>query len=560
MSINKDLYIANLIYNLIYSNKVIDKINNNFDFHELNDIDKLLLYKKNNNLLLYDLNINYYDYILLNNEYLDKLTSIQFKKINFKCCTNKMDLLKSSKNKELFSGKLVKENVCSNLLKFPKGINTIDYSCLIRYEIFENDIPYGVKKVILSDYFNDELRYIPDTVIDLTIGNSFNKPIQKGVLNNNLKSLSIGNPEILRNQSYNHVLQKNVLPNNLINLYIGIGFSTSLNVGVLPKTLKKLILAKYHYPLHYGVIPENVEYLSLSSFNYRLNIGDLPSKIKYLYLYLYDNILEHGVIPNCVEILELSNFNKFVKTGVLPNSLIKLTLQNYSYSIYPNTLPSKLKYLNLWPNSNGNIIKKSFPNSLTHLILGNHYNQELNNDILPQSLIYLKIGKYYSNKIFLSNIPPNLIEICVYNYYNYNILDNEIFKNIPIISFGRDDNLNHCIKKISNNNENKTNLSNEEIEHTNYVSMTNNEQNSLLNKNIIINKISNIFDVPHLISLMIYKEEKNQIDNSIVDIYQYGTKGNIINEELLKTVFNPQRLIRLSNLYNIDIDTLLNYY
>ena len=106
----------------------------------------------------------------------------------------------------------------------------------------------------------------------------------------------------------------------------------------------------------------------------------------------------------------------------------------------------------------------------------------------------------------------------------------------------------------------KENIIYNEIKCKNEYSIFSNYENPLLNKNYVIEIINNIFNVSNSISLTIRRDEMIDICENIFNITQYGTKGNIIAEELLKTVFNPQRLIRLSNLYNINIDILLNYY
>ena len=36
--------------------------------------------------------------------------------------------------------------------------------------------------------------------------------------------------------------------------------------------------------------------------------------------------------------------------------------------------------------------------------------------------------------------------------------------------------------------------------------------------------------------------------------------GSIILEELIKKVFNPERLMKISNVYNIDFDELVSVY
>jgi len=471
------------------NNNNINNINNNnkesiFNFSSLNDIDnKTILEEKT-------IEIGYHNYPFISDEYFNKLSLLNCKKI----------IITSSSDN------------FSNFIRLPNNINYINFYCMFRKNIFENEIPNGVKKVILSEYFNDTIKYIPDSVIDLTIGNSFNKPFNKGDLNNNLRHLSIGNPLKLVIQSYKYLIERDVLPNNLISLYIGDGFETNLKPGVLPHSIKKLTIKKYNYPLQPNVIPPNVEYLDLSSFNYPLKYGDLPNKIKYLNLYFYDHELKEGIIPCSVEYLDLTNFKKSLKKGDLPIHLIKLKLSNYLNDIDTEILPNKLKYLNLYPNFSSKIMKKALPNTLTHLLLGINFNQTLEKDILPDSLIYLRIGDFndflYNNN---NNIPSNLIELSCNT--NSSFLSNDLIKRIPIISIHNGVSY-YYIKYI---------------------------YNKKYNINI------NYYDLDNMYSI-------------ILDIICNGTKGSIIFKELLQKVLDPKRLDKLSILYNIDVDEFLNNY
>jgi hypothetical protein len=55
-----------------------------------------------------------------------------------------------------------------------------------------------------------------------------------------------------------------------------------------------------------------------------------------------------------------------------------------------------------------------------------------------------------------------------------------------------------------------------------------------------------------------YKEDiQEYIDKNM---NKHKLIGSIILEELIKKVFNPERLMKISNVYNIDFDELVSVY
>lgn len=301
------------------------------------------------------------------------------------------------------------------------------------------DIRYliNLEKVLLLGKMNVNIDKLPDSVLHISLGNYYNKPITK--LPSSLTHLSIGN-------KFNHSLLN--LP-KLKTLHLGRNFNKHLTN--LPETLETLTINQREYT-YTGfnseiIFPDNLKLFKLSTYIYNKNLVlnnkletlcikcehfnmklDLPETLKILDMSKCNNYNQKLQLPSKLEVLKMNN-SYSEKFDYLPNILRILILgsgYNHKFKSFPDSLetlklfgythkikkfPSQLKVLMLYNNYNHNI--KGLPLTLTTLVLG--YDYDNNIDYLPESLIYLCVGKY--NKI--NKYPTQYMKYLIINHDKY---------------------------------------------------------------------------------------------------------------------------------------------
>ena len=225
------------------------------------------------------------------------------------------------------------------------------------------------------------------------------------------------------------------------------------------------------------------------------------------FLYTVDDL------PNSIIYLEFGrDFNQPVDN--LPNSIIDLGFGWYFNQPVDN-LPNSITYLTFGHNFNQSV--DNLPNSIIDLSFGNCFNQSVNN--LPCSISYLEFGNYFNQSI--SNL-PNSIEYLIILCSDFN----QIIDNLPL-----------SIK---------------------YLYICNIEK--YLDSDVL-KRIKYVF----LGNYMYINYPKCKIDDSediIFDsifIYKNKMLGSVIFEELTKYVFNPQRLIRYAEKYDLTFDEYVEF-
>jgi hypothetical protein len=300
------------------------------------------------------------------------------------------------------------------------GYNTIIKNILDEYDI---------KTLEFSNEFNSTLDYIPNCE-HIIFSQKFNQPLQN--LPETLKIL-----EFSTFSTFNYPIQKNNLPNNIKKIIIGNEFKNTLD---LPNSL------------------EILEFKDNNQFNTTFRLP--PNLLELKLSYNYNQLLE---FPNSLQTLILQNKNN--QQPNLPINLIHLKINN---NYYLSKLPNTLKTLEIGDDITEDI--NTFPSNLNKLILGDekfnrrvynlpdtlkilhtgfNYNQPLQ---LPNELVELKLGysyeqpldfpdslkKFYSSKTVYPNIPETIIELKIPN----NVKLNKKYNNLQKII-----NLNNMLKK-----------------------------------------------------------------------------------------------------------------
>eukprot|EP01132_Coremiostelium_polycephalum_P003094 gene3094-3870_t len=256
-------------------------------------------------------------------------------------------------------------------------------------------IPDTVESIKFGFGFNHEIEpgIFPNSVKSIDFGKTFNNPLRKGCLPSSLIKLTI------ENRKYPHkILTGDILPDSLQSLIIGTQLDSNshlpqsleylegpfdhIPVGVLPKSLKTLVLTAQYTELDIGSIPDSVTRI-VNQFNVKKPIIEgvlplglqefklqgfeqpttrpiIPSSVTTLHLDGYtDDPLVKGTVPENVKTLFLGNFP--LSAGSIPESVEYLTMSiRFGYPLGPGVLPSRLKYLQL----SSTIMDKQKPESI----------------------------------------------------------------------------------------------------------------------------------------------------------------------------------------------------
>ncbi len=477
------------------------------------------------------------------------------------------------------------------------------------------DIKRGVKYLIIQDIYNNPIdigiipntvthlqinpnptgqfrelssAIIPDSVIYLDLSQDCIINLKIGDLPNNLQYLKITHspapnviPEsvihLVFNKEYYQKIQKidkNVIPKNVKILEIKKGFNTSIDIGIIPHGVKYLSFEHYNTPIIPGAIPNSVTHIDFGRyFNKPLEIGAIPESVTHIiFRFKFNQPLYPGVIPNNVTHLIFENgFDQKLYIGSIPNSVVYLKLGNcYNQQIDENVIPESVVYLILGNKFNQPILNNTIPKSVKYLAFGINFSHELNKNNLPLSVKVLILGHYYdkytdyisdrfeNNNIIIGQkrnvLGTNNAYMIMSNLpFSLNSNDKNEYFGKPLYNF---DNFNK-ITFMYNINE----YTSEELFNANYFDKY--MIHTLTNDEIIYREFMKSDNDNDYCKDIMYMSQYEQ-DSFYVYIQENMKKdkliGNIILNELIQTVFNPIRLEKISNEYNISIEELLNIY
>jgi len=205
----------------------------------------------------------------------------------------------------------------------------------------------------------------------------------------------------------------------------------------------------------------------------------------------------------------------------------------FNQPLYPGILPLNLIYLKFDNNFNQPLNPGIIPNSVIYLEFGNNFNQPLKKGDIPQGLRHLVFGRYFNQYIEEGVIPDSVMHITFGSYFNHQ-LNNIISKNIINLV------LSHRYKKLMDNINNLNKFNEYKLDFS-FVGYYENEI--------------------EYGNLKIHIDKKKYIDKYILEnLTEDKLRGKIIFNELVEKIFNPNRLLKMCQIYNMDLENLINNY
>ncbi len=403
------------------------------------------------------------------------------------------------------------------------------------------DVFYG-RGLIPSNFYSINIysnvplsiAYIPNNIIELSFDYNFNQPLQKGVIPNSVKILKLG-------KSFNQHLKVGDLPDGLEAIDFGFSFNKPLNINIIPNTVKTIVLSNnFNQILKKGDIPEGVESLYFNTYTMTLQKDVLPSTLLLLdFGYHYNSndeypIINEDVLPFGIKELRMcGNYYHVLKKGVIPNSVRKLRIgygltKVFTECFFPESINCLILDC-LDVKLNGYI-----PKSVKTIIFMSYDIKNISYYDIPSHVSYLHIP--YIKKD--DKIPDTIKYLNVDYDYDFHINENTnlLYLEIPKLNkiFGSYDKLKILVSDTEINDDTKI--------------------IGILDGNKI--RFNNLG-----IDVIVNREDKYIIFDFIENnLKKEKLIGNIILEELVSKVFNPNRLIKISKKYNIEFIDLVDLY
>jgi len=334
------------------------------------------------------------------------------------------------------------------------------------------------------------------------------------------------------------ILKPGDIPDNVIDIDFGETNEKRIYENVIPHGVKKIRFgfATNEEIFKKNILPDSVEVLILPCI-FSKPLDFIPKNTKILNLgHFFDKKLEKGFLPEGLTHLTFGQiFNQPLEPYCIPESVIQLYFgDNFDQEINENTLPRNIEYLSLG-GFNKIISKNVIPESVKHLKM-TKYNEILNKEILPLNIVSLNLYSY-NQELTKDSLPNNIKQLIFGINYDKEINLNDLPDSLIEILFDSDN------EKYGLNG---TNIS------------------QLLNKNnILVGYFDNKYVRYHNIDIkydLNYDLKYRHHVNKFIENIEKNLFGQIIKQELIEKVLEPNRLSKICDKYNITFQNLIKNY
>eukprot|EP00434_Breviolum_minutum_P018350 symbB.v1.2.016191.t1/scaffold1223.1/size130870/4 len=253
-------------------------------------------------------------------------------------------------------------------------------------------LPQSLRNITFGNSFDEPIDYLklPSGVEHLAFGDSFNQNLDLLRLPENLRSLTFG-------VHFNQDLERVKFPKRLVSLTFGWDFDQSLAGVDLPDSLRSLAFG-YCFDQSMACLkcPKHLQHLCFGfCFNHPVEGEPFPSSLKALsFGHDFNQSLEGVIFPPNLQSLSFGAcFRQNLDTASLPRSLELLHLgQGFDSPLNRVKLPAGLSHLSFSGLFNQPLEDVIFPEGLQHLTFGLYFNQSFRFVSLPQSLQSLSLA------------------------------------------------------------------------------------------------------------------------------------------------------------------------
>ncbi|GAM17989.1 hypothetical protein SAMD00019534_011640 [Acytostelium subglobosum LB1] len=303
----------------------------------------------------------------------------------------------------------------------PQSITSITFGKLFDRPLLPGTLPASLITLIFGRSFNQTLppSVLPAGITTLIFGDWFNQMIDQVATLHSLTKLNFGS-------SFSRPIFRDTLPPSLLELKFGLSFNQSIDsISALPSLTTLLFNGSCNFkqPITIGSLPQSLTMMTYA--NSTLGPGVLPSSMRSLVLYSVDHHLEPGALPTSLTKLVLS-------TTHVPRSLhlclhiVKLTMgYSFDQDIVAGSLPKALTSLTFGYYFNSNIHLNALPVTLHKLTFGYHFDRLLHTDVLPKSLRVLRFGDHF-DKPLAGSLPPSLTHLALGRSFDTPIDGNDV--------------------------------------------------------------------------------------------------------------------------------------
>lgn len=223
------------------------------------------------------------------------------------------------------------------------------------------------------------------SVTELKFNFTFNEALKPGQIPDTVEKITFG-------WRFNQPLGKDVLPNGLKELEIDCSFEKYQQL-VLPRSLTKLTLCDYRYPLELLKLPESLEHLEIKwGFDHPLLINSLPKNLKY---FSPGSDFNQNILSDTIQELHLGL--SFERIDQLPSSLVHLALDTLNNNFFIDSdsdfeldVPDSLQTLRCRDEVFDNFLSYCKKNPLKFIMCRNviYARHSMNNDVIQYLLKY----------------------------------------------------------------------------------------------------------------------------------------------------------------------------
>ena len=316
-----------------------------------------------------------------------------------------------------------------------------------------------------------------------------------------------------------------------------IKYSCDTNINKIPKNTTHLTFEKFN-----NISISNIITYLTFGYWFSKQLCNLPRSIIHLTFGYYFNYSVDN-LPNSIVYLTFGyKFNKSVNN--LPNSITHLTFGN-DFNQPVDNLPCSITHLTFGYNFNQSV--DNLPHSITHLTFGQRFNQPVDN--LPHSITQLTLESTLYFKQHIHNLPNSITHLiftyCFIDSLDMIINDLKINKSVKVVKFFK---IYDMDIGIMNGLSNKYVIYND----INYVYYK-------LNGFSVSYHYSSCVEYGLLRELKIREQyqQKIEIVEQLLNLQYFVHE--ILFKKLTEYVFNPQRLLKISKIYNLTIDEYMDF-